>query len=172
MGKVSGPIVETIDQIEERGHEGVSFVFSKRSEGVAADGSIDTFVKVGDKETHGVVAISCGGDFYVDIYEAPTTSADGVASSLKNMNRNSTLTTGVTVFTGPTVSAVGTIIKELYVPGGSGGNSSGAIGAGPARPGTELVLKKNTNYLVRVTNKAGQAKTIGVDGSLYERDVL
>ena len=95
------------------------------------------------------------------LYESPTTSADGDAVVINNLNRNSSNTPDLEVFTTPTVDAVGTQIEFHLVTGtkASGGSSQSAT--------TEWILKVNTDYLIRFTAGANST-TVGWYIFFYE----
>jgi hypothetical protein len=172
MGEVIGLIQTTVNETEQRGHAGQAFTFTHLDEGVANNASSDTLIVTDGFQSHLTFSAAGGGDIYVEIFEDAITSSTGSGLSMFNVNRNSILTPKSQAFHLPTITSTGTLLKKIFVPGGSGGRSSGSIGAGPVRDGAEIILKKYTNYLIRITNKSGQAKTISGDFILYERNIV
>lgn len=171
MGRVHTHQLTTVDEAEHQAHNGQVYTTDYLDDSVDNDASLDILLKNDGINTHLVLAVAVGGDAKVFLYEDTTVSADGTQLTPHNLNRTIEDQSSMSVYHTPTVTTVGTQIKQVFVVGGAGGNSVGSVGAGPARPGTELILKKNTNYLLRITNVAGQAKRIGFDCSFYHNNV-
>lgn len=171
MGEVTGPETVIVNNEESRGHEGKLFVSDKVTESVANSATVDILLVTDGLDSHLVSAVSAGGDVYVELFEDVVVSSNGTEIVPINVNRNSSLTSLIKTYHTPTISSTGTQLRKVYLSGGGGGNSQGVLGAGLARPNTEIVLKKNTKYLLRVTNKSGQAKTIGVEVMFYEKSI-
>ena len=107
----------------------------------------------------------------IEFYEGATlTAATGTAVTPSNHNRNSTLTSKVTLLDAPTVTANGTKFAQVYIPGatGTGGTRTGQS-AGTS--GSEWVLKPNTVYLIRVTNGSSGSNDIQVNFQWYEESM-
>lgn len=149
-------------------HNGVIAQASYRVASVNNDATLDLLIITADSNVHINVEFSCGGDFFLSIYEGVTASDNGTGLTLYNTNRQATTTYTTTVFHTPTVSDTGTEIRSLYIPGGTGGNSIGNSDGELARS-PEVILKKNTKYLYRATNKAGSAKPMSFQLGLYEK---
>ena len=95
-----------------------------------------------------------GTAFTVEIFEAPTTSADGSGVTEVNRNRKGTPASSTLVaFTGPTVTGAGTSIGAQTVP------AAASVEAGETE---EYVLAADTDYLVRITNDDAGSQTLGV----------
>lgn len=90
------------------------------------------------------------GNVNINFYEAPTTSANGTALSVKNRNRlkQATKVNQTLAFHTPTYSALGEVLIPIQVPKtGSGANVS------PALAGSEgWILKPNTKYIFELLN--------------------
>jgi hypothetical protein len=117
---------------------------------------------------HANFSVNCGGDAELEIFENPTTSAPGTAINAVNNNRFSPNTADGTYYHTPTVTAAGTPLFATLAPGGAGGNSGGGGTTGESRGGAEFILKTGQTYLVRVTNRAGQAKRVSIAVGFYE----
>ena len=111
-----------------------------------------------------------------------TTSADNVTSLFfeggtftggspliaVNRNRNSLSTAEVLINTGVTSTLDGTLLHTGFLGGG--------VGVGQSRSGGELgetqewVLKKNTVYLIKLTNGSTSSNTLCLGGRWYEED--
>ena len=95
-------------------------------------------------------SIDATGPLTVELYEAPTTSANGTAADSYNRDRNSATATVLLVYHGPTVSADGTLL-EAHSIGASGGAKSGSTDSSD-----EFILKQNTKYVIKYVSKASQ----------------
>ena len=107
----------------------------------------------------------------IEFYEGATVTAEtGTAVTPSNHNRNSTLTSGVTLLDAPTVTADGTKFAQVYIPGatGTGGTRTGAS-AGLSN--SEWVLKPNTVYMIRVTNGSSGSNDIQINFEWYEESL-
>ena len=87
------------------------------------------------------------GEMEIFIYENPTQTDVGSPFPVYNRNRNSTNTNSAIVTVGPTLTDDGTLIWSTKV--GSGRQSGGT-----SREGVEIILKEDTEYLVRVSKIA------------------
>ena len=99
----------------------------------------------------------------ISIYEGVTTSADGSAAPLFNLNLNSANTINASVFTSPTISGVGTLLfaQSFY------GNDQ--PDTGPLSRDIGMVLEPNTKYRVWIINSS--TGDSGIDMSYFLRDV-
>jgi len=150
-------------------HEGETFFCSWKTADASplADNANVTFgVTTGAKEVHIIARGSCGGDMEGAFYEAPTFTG-GAAVSIFNKKRNSSRTTTVTVVVGPTVTNVGTLLENEFVPGGTGPQAVG--GAGQQR--AEWILAPGTKYLFRIINRAGNNQPASLALEWYEEAV-
>ena len=95
------------------------------------------------------------------LYEAPSTTDDGIAIIFNNLSRNSSNTPDLLGFTEPTVTNAWTQLEFHLITWtkASGGSSQGAV--------TERNLKTDTDYLVRFTAGAN-GTTIGWYLFFYE----
>lgn len=79
-------------------------------------------------------------------YESPTITDNGTALTVRNRNRNSSNTDFLSVYYGATISVVGDMLEHGMLGSGK------SAGCGVNRT-DEWILKNNTAYLLRVTNK-------------------
>jgi hypothetical protein len=96
-------------------------------------------------------AFESGGPYTIDLIEAPTLTDGTTVVTASNMNRQSTKTHAAQFFSNPTGVSGGTIIDTLYIP--ASGSGSNTIGTGTL--GSERILKKSTDYLIRIANGGG-----------------
>ena len=112
---------------------------------------------------------SSGDKVTIELFEEPTvTAATGTPVAAHNHNRLSAVVSGATVLHTPTVTDDGVQISQSFIGGGTG--------TGQARSGAELgvgnewVLKRDAQYLVKITNNSAAANTVQVNLVWYEED--
>lgn len=101
-------------------------------------------------------------------YEGTTVSGNGSAITTQNVNRNSSNTPSLELYSGPTVTDVGTPIFTLWVPPTATGTGQSADGVAGIGQGSEWMLAPSTNYLVRITNNSGSTIDWSYEFSWYE----
>lgn len=111
---------------------------------------------------HMTIGAFCGGNSTLYFYESSVASG-GTAFVPVQRNRNFTTTSNVAITNGPTVTSVGTLLYQEFLPAGVKKKSGG--GGGEA---LEFALKPLTNYLVRITNTSGAAQTAEITLEWYE----
>ncbi len=145
-------------------HQGNAFAISTLVDNVADGANLDFLIQVGSSELHITFEGSSEGLAWTFLYENPTFSAAGTTVTPLNRARDSSIVTTATVTTAPTVSDAGTALFSGLFPGGVGNKTVG----GSAAERNEWVLARNTNYLGRITNKAGATKDISFTATYYE----
>jgi hypothetical protein len=151
-----------IDHVHYKIHSGLYYNVKNWASVSGSGTQFNLLLKVpAAKLPHLVYAILAGDIFDYTLYEGTTVSADGAAQSVFNSNRNSANASGVTVFTGPTVTATGTAIQAGQLLGGTKGNAAVDREA-------ELILKPSTNYLLRFIKGAAGAAFVDYDLKWYE----
>lgn len=158
--------VVTVDNAHHEVHAGNMYIVHKITEDLANDGSLDIVLKPTTIHAHAVWFHAAGGNAIFRLYENPALSDDGTVLPVYNVNRESGNISTVAVYHTPTVSGVGTEIVGHIIPGGTGGNASGAM----LRSNTEMVLAKGRTYLFRLTNVSGQAKDVSIVIEFYEEE--
>lgn len=98
-------------------------------------------------------------------YKDATTSADGTTISSFNRNLNSSSTAEYLFYHTPTVTDVGTLIHDRYVPSPNKDKDAGII---TPDLGEEWLLKPSTKYLTRITNNSGGAIQLTFEVLWYE----
>jgi hypothetical protein len=153
-----GSGVPIIDAVHYQIHSGNAFIAQRlfTSVGVAANADI-RILNGATKELHLKATIIAESKAYFYIYEGTTYSANGTGLTAYNSNRTSaTATTGALYYT-PTVNVLGTAIKAgMLLAGGS------------ITDREEIMLKKSTDYLFRVTNTSGVISDISIALEWYE----
>jgi len=160
----------TISTVHHEVHEGETFrawYISPHGSLVADNGFVDLVLITGSKHAHVVFALGFGGDCEFNIYRGPDFDLDGTTQTPHNLKDYSIGTSTVAARWGPTINNVGTEIHGEFVGGGTTGRSAG----GAIRDNTEDILRPNTSYLVRVTNRAGNAQQFSLVAQWYEETV-
>lgn len=160
--------LEVIDLPHNEVHEGDYYTFNVTS-AVATGATFDVLLVTPDttKYCHMLLeaATVLGGT--VDVYEAAV-ATPGTAVPAYNSNRNSLNTAGLSVTHTPTgITAGTTIIYRMLLTIGSGGSRTGS----GTRSVSEIILKRNTTYLVRFTGVSSNGNSYLVRGFWYEHTV-
>ena len=164
----------TIDNAHRRVHLGQSF-FGGHMWGdvsrIVDNGNADLLLRIGGTPMHVISHVAADGTCEVRYYEGVTVSADGTVAISANKNRLSSKTPdGGALYYGPTVTDTGTELPPVLLPGGySTGGGGGNVPAGGFNGSydSEVIMKANTDYLIRVTNRSNQAAAISINVSGY-----
>lgn len=99
-----------------------------------------------DVDIHFYSRIATSKEGLMEVYEGSTTTADGVAASVFNKNRQTAGSPKLSTFHGPTVTVKGTLIEAKNL-----GSSVGMRQAVEEQFPLEFVLKRSTKYLIKLT---------------------
>jgi len=155
-------------------HDGFFFNASGVETGVANAASVDLLIVMPAGSFGHLTLVEFSLDDApcdVFFYEDVVTSADGTAVNVRNHNRvNANDTSNATVTSGPTITDIGTLLHQRYIPAPSapGQQAGGLLVTGED---AEWVLGSptvETKYLWRITNNSGGAITIGYHFNGYE----
>lgn len=103
------------------------------------------------KWAHMFWEIDCTGETLFQMYEAATYTG-GSAATAYNSNRNSATASGLSIVTTPTVSVAGNIIAQSLL--GLAAAPSKAALAGNTKREDEIILKQNTQYVIKFTSNS------------------
>jgi len=147
----------TITHAHKEVHSGSHYITGHLFTAVANNANADFRIVNGStKEIHLIITGIVEAKAYGYLYEGTTYTDPGTSNGIVNNNRNSSNTSTATVYYAPTVDTLGTAIyPEFLIPAGT---KSAAIG-GNASNGQEIILKPSTDYLIRLTSKAGAGAT-------------
>jgi hypothetical protein len=113
--------------------------------------------------------ISTSGDkLTVELFEGPTITLAGTAITPVNHRRIHLVASDMVVQHTPTVGAEGTLLATSYLGGGTG--------QGQARAGdilteqNEWVLKRGTDYLIKLTNGSAAQNIVQINPIWYEEE--
>lgn len=164
---VTKPVLD-ISYPHQKVHQGQFFLLERIVSSLADNVSIDVVLSTGNQSLHASFGSIVRGDSEIFIYESPTVS-NGSVIDIINQNRNSTRQSTATAVHTPTVTSVGTLLTHNLIVGGAVGHAVGGAMSGALREGSEWVLKPNTKYLIRLTNKSGQARDLQLQCAFYEQ---
>lgn len=172
MGQLTRKELKTITLPHDRVHAGRFYSTQYLALSVSNDAYIDILLKTDRHGVHTVFEAAAGGDAIAELYEETEVSSDGTQIGIVNHNRKLAAShpTLIEAYHSPTVTNVGVKLSEKMTPGGTGGSAIGATGHSEGRAGTEWILKPDVNYLLRLTNKAGNAQFLQLALSFYEYD--
>ena len=143
--------VYVVDELSNAVHSGNAYSVNLKATVTTGD-STSMLGRTGDKEVHFDHFTLSGskGKFSIELFEAPTVTADGTPILSLNRHRASTNTASMSVYSGPTVTDNGTLMDDstVYDTGGVGANVSQGQGGVDA----DWVLAANTEYLIVITN--------------------
>lgn len=103
----------------------------------------------------------------ITLYEGSTVSGGTTVSAI-NHNRISSNVSSITIKKGITITSAGTTISTSYIGGGvnQGQNRSG----GDTTGNNEFVLKRNTQYAIKLENGSSSTNIINIEPIWYEEE--
>jgi len=134
----------------------VFYAYSQKGDGntLADDASIDIVVTPAVNMPIGIGFVTrIGGDAEFRVYEGVTSVVGGTIFVPRNRNRTSTRIAQTGVIIQPSSVTHNGILYEEIIIGGSGGNAAGAT-----LQGDYAIIKADTSYLFRLTNRSGQTR--------------
>lgn len=155
--------VITTSVVHHRIHQGSFFSISAIDAAVAASGFLTVLVRVPSGSCHIRFVVTVSGNALGNIYEAPTTTADGTLIVPANRNRFSSRVAECLFFSGPTVTDKGTLLEPFLLSGGSGGNAPGSRNSG-----FEEWLLAPGDYLMEIQNITAQVQAAAIQMDFYE----
>lgn len=145
-------------------HDGKSFIYTGTAQ-INAAATVYFLGRVGDVTAHlfDFFIKADQAPMTIEFFEAPTVTTPGAAQTAINRNRQSTTTSTMGVFAGATVSADGTLLMTDKILGVQKDvTSEQLIG--------EWLLKKNTDYVFKITNGSNQAANVVAGFNWLEAD--
>ncbi len=145
-------------------HEGEMFILADEATGVAIATPKRWLFKVGaaPKGVHFRVGVAGTNGLKLELFEAPTSSADGTGVALIPANRVEQKTINATFFKDPTVSVDGTLVGVGRAGGGNFIQPGGQV-----ESEIEYILKASTNYQIKATVTV-DGTTVTLSGRCYE----
>lgn len=177
-----GEVIDTADSYDPLGgisvynemqtsiHRGESFGFS--AYGTLAIGASSTLIgRVTSKEVHfdGMSIDLANGGVLLEFIEAPTVSVLGTAQSARRKNRAIANTATMGVYSGATITG-GTLVFSSLPPLVSGQGNSKIESSTAIEDG--WVLKRNTDYAIRLTNQSGIATAWNASFGWHESNII
>ena len=134
----------------------VFYAYSTKGNGntLADDASIDVVVTTPANINLGIGFVTrIGGDAEFKVFENVTEVVGGTIFVPKIRNRASTRTSQTGIIVQPTSLTTNGVLYEEIIVGGSGGNAAGA-----SLDGDYAIIKADTSYLFRLTNRSNNAR--------------
>ena len=159
---ISGGII-TITLEHNKIHKGEGWNVSIETGSISAGANYDVLFKVltGYPHLRQYSITATEAPTTIRLYESPTVTAEGTIQPSRNRNRLQTDTNGVEVYTGPTITGVGTRLETDLLP--SAGNK---IGGNVGSFYEEWILKEQY-YLLRVSNGSNSTMTAVINAFWY-----
>lgn len=136
----------TMDEIHAKIHKAELFTASAATS-LAGDGILEQLIRVPSGATHMRFLGTVAHQMRAQLFEGPTTTADGTPLPAFNRNRFASDTTLTEIYLGPTVTVDGTTLMDFFIPGGNKQTASGGQGSSFE----EWILSPG-DYLVRISN--------------------
>ena len=158
--------VRTSSELQSAVHDGNMFSFTNNGT-ITSGASLILLGRTTSKQVHfdGFNMDISQGAFLVEMFEAPTVTTTGTIQTVVNRNRASTIVATMSLYTGATVSANGTLLandKLLHVGSGT------KILSGTATIDDGWILKVNTDYIIKLTNQAASATSYNAKFAWHE----
>lgn len=157
---ISGGLV-TIDVAHHKIHSGSGFFCSSTGPTSGAGGIFDILLRTDGIYPHMMASFDTDDAHTWSWYENTVVSANGVALPAFNSNRNNVSVPGLTLYSGPTVTGVGTLLANGLL------STTSKVG-GSEDWSRERILKTGTNYLFRFTKVAAGTATVDFRFVWYE----
>ena len=159
--------LEFIDYAHHEVHAGKHYNYLD-THTLAKNGVIDHMIVTPDTDTYAHFVI--GGDTITStvllaMYEGTTYSDPGIVEPMINRNRNFPDDNTTELYETPTITDLGTRLLQITM--GAGKNSEG----GSSRDDNEIVLKRNTAYLIRATEQNIASTVVNLKFDWYEQTI-
>jgi len=152
----------TVDEIHAVIHKGGLYTASAVAL-VIGGATAEFLVRVNSGAAHMRFLGTVAHQMLADLYESPTTTADGIAIPCKNRNRFTGGLCTTEIFAGPTVTADGDVLMNFFIPGGDKQTASGGQGSSFE----EWILSPG-DYLVRISNTIISPASDGYAGMAFD----
>jgi hypothetical protein len=158
----TGSGLVTIDTEHARIHAGTHYLYSDNQ---TISGTTTTYYLITTPNTalraHIRYSFACDQKTLVTIYSGPSITANGVAVIKYNSDRSSGNTSGISIYTSPSIGNPGTPLRYDLI------GSSGTIG-GDTTMNNEFILNQNTSYLISITNRVAGSMEYSLTLIWYE----
>lgn len=149
-------------------HQGKGFAHYNQHS-VANGATLDhLWITPSDKEIHlrEWSVKSSVGPVSIIAYEDTTVSNNGTVEAVGCLSRIQNITSKLQLYHTPTVTGVGNQLLQDFI-GPTGGGAHVTVGSAASNP-LEWVLKKNSKYMLRVTNNSGSTADVVIFFYWYE----
>lgn len=149
-----------MDSIHHEVHEGHFWEAEHNSSSVANSSSLDMRFRV-TKDFHFSASVSAGGQSQVFLYEGANIAGGTALTVWNNYRGRGDANPPLSAWHTPAVTSTGSsaLVNGRIVVGGTSPQTR--VG-GAIRSNSEIIVKPNTEYLLRVTNISGAAVAISI----------
>lgn len=171
--------IPTTDTFHHLGHEGKVFIHTDRHSAIADGANLDILIRIpagnADRQVHmrfNYIGKANTGtlDIDIELYKDVTVSADGVTELIASTNDAVVKTTGVLMFSGPTVTDIGTFKSGTLMVGEKKSASS------KEQSVPEYILAPNgvsaRDYIIRAKNNSGGTADIVTALFFYDSEAV
>lgn len=132
---------------------------------VSAPGTMDMLFVVPDSDVlpHLTISYESQGEIEYIVYRGPIVSSVGTAMPIYNRDENSSTLPGVLCYHTPTVTINSAPAIFQWVAGAGKGTPSSERGT------SERIMRRNTSYLFRISNRSNQENTCSMRLDWYEQ---
>lgn len=148
--------VKTIDRVHAEVHDGDFYSITTYGT-LTANQVLRLLIDTQNKNQHYFGEVYTSGPIVLNLYEGCYASATAGLISVNNKNRTSSHVAVLKCYSTVAITTNGTMLINAMIVGNTGGGvGQNAVVASTnnIREGSEWILKKNTNYLLSITNTA------------------
>ena len=148
--------IKTIDRVHSEVHDGDLYSITAYGT-LTANQVLRLLMDTKTKNQHFVDQVYTSGPAIVNMYESCYASTTAGLVDVNNKNRASTNVAVIKVYSTVAITTNGTMLINAMIVGNTGGGTGVNVVASESdsiRNSSEWVLKKNTNYLLAITNTA------------------
>lgn len=127
-------------------------------------------IKTGASKIHGTLNVEVDGKCLLEFFEDTTINASGTLITNRNFNRNSSNTSNLELYYDTTTTNDGTKLGGKVFGSSSTGGFFGTSASGGLIEGVNWFLKPNSEYVLKVTNQAGETTNILVQYEWHEHN--
>ena len=160
--------VWVVDEAHARVHQGAMWHCSSLVTALSDGASLDMVITAPTNDNpHMMMEAACGGDAELLFYEGVLFSG-GTTETVYNHKRTASDVWAGIVLTSPTITSTGTQLSVKFMPGGSHGQAQGSAQSFDQ----EWIIRNDSSYLLRLTNRSGSAKRASLGCSHYSSPLV
>lgn len=146
-------------------HEGLLWSASYFQTGLAQNGTVTIGITTGTKDVHIAFIHSASGDARIDYYDKTVSFTGGTPITIINHDLAVATPPSCSMVSSPTIVGAGSIIRTIYIPGGTGGNRGGGL-TSPME--AEYIIPASMQSYLTFTNLDGASGIYNMLVDFYE----